>query len=109
MIFSVCVYNKYKNTETYTHDTGNIEHFTKNKKKKVSHEELNEEFNIELAKDKKTIETFYKYGNALLENENFIDEFKKKKMNESLKIKNMKNKLSQLKENVEKSLNNKIE
>ena len=30
-------------------------------------------------------------------------------MKESLKIKNMKNKLSQLKENVEKSLNNKIE
>ena len=61
----------------------------------------NDENNMELYNNRQVIETFFKYGNKLLENEQFINDYKNNKLDENKNLHNLSEKVKKFKKLVE--------
>jgi len=82
------------------HKNSIIENF----KEKVLNNKQNDldDYEIESYNNSRAIEDFYKYSNKLLENENFISNYKKSKDKNNVKINRINNNLDKVRELVDK-------
>ena len=93
----------YRNTEIEQFNNKKSIKEKKDKKEKKVYTE-NEENLIEMNNNKKTMETFFKFSNKLLENKEFIKEHNSKFYKDKNKYKNLSNKIDAFQEKLNENL-----
>jgi len=68
----------------------------------MDNDELKEDYDIEMHNNRRAIEDFYEYSNKLLENEKFINNYKRSKNKYNVKINSINNNLNKVSKLVDK-------
>ena len=103
IIFILYALDLYHKNEIKEHMKNNNNNNNNNNENDNDNENENEnENNIDMYNNRKTIENFFLYGNQLLDNEQFINDYKNNKINENNNLHNLSSKVKKFKEMIKK-------